>query len=144
MGLVQVRFVPPYLLAAVAMATMLVGGRAGARLSTLDEAIRGDAQATEADGSLPLAFEPNEGQARAGVEFLARGSGYGLALTRTGRSSPCISRRSPARVARSRRQGRDAGLRLRFLGANEGVRLAAAARCRARSTTCSATIRASG
>ena len=102
MGLVQVRFVPPYLLAAVAMATMLVGGRAGARLSTLDEAIRGDAQATEADGSLPLAFEPNQGQAGAGVAFLARGAGYGLALTRTGRSSPCISP-SPVAVARQSR-----------------------------------------
>ena len=126
MGLVQVRFVPPYLLAAVAMATMLVGGRAGARLSTLDEAIRGDAQATEADGSLPLAFEPNEGQARAGVEFLARGSGYGLALTRTG--AILALHKPPVTDARGTvtRQGRAAGLRLRFLGANEGVRLAAA------------------
>ena len=42
------------------------------------------------------------------------------------RSSRCISRRSPTRVARSRDKERAAGLRLRFLGANEGVRLAAA------------------
>jgi hypothetical protein len=84
MGLVQLRFVPPYLFAAVAMATLLVGGRTTDRLKTLGQAIRGDAQATEAYGSLPLAFESNEGQARAGVRFLARGSGYGLALTRTG------------------------------------------------------------
>ena len=125
MGLVQVRFVPPYLLAAVAMATMLVGGRAGARLSTLGEAIRGDAQATEAYGSLPLAFEPNDGQARAGVRFLARGSGYGLALTRTG---AILALHKPSLTnARGTERGRqrDAALRLRFLGANEGVRLAA-------------------
>jgi Beta-propeller repeat len=33
---------------------------------------------------LPLAFEPNEGQARPGVMFLARGAGYGAMLTRRG------------------------------------------------------------
>src|SRR6476659_4607960 len=31
-------------------------------------------------GSLPLSFEANRGQARAGVKFLTRGSGYTLAL----------------------------------------------------------------
>ena len=125
MGLVQLRFVPPYLFAVVAMATLLVGGRTTDRLKTLGQAIRGDAQATEAYGSLPLAFESNEGQARAGVRFLARGSGYGLALTRTG--AILALHKPPVTDARGTvtRQGRAAGLRLRFLGANEGVRLAA-------------------
>jgi uncharacterized protein (TIGR03437 family) len=31
-------------------------------------------------GNLPLAFEPNEGQAETGVKFLARGPGYSLSL----------------------------------------------------------------
>ncbi len=35
-------------------------------------------------GLLPLAFEPNEGQADSKVKFLARGSGYTLFLTETG------------------------------------------------------------
>ena len=144
MGLVQVRFVPPYLLAAVAMATMLVGGRAGARLSTLDEAIRGDAQATEAYGSLPLAFEPNEGQARAGVEFLARGSGYGLALTRTG--AILALHKPPVTDARGTvtRQGRAAASGSASSARTRAFGWPLPARCRARSTTCSATIRASG
>src|SRR6266851_3145692 len=34
-------------------------------------------------GKLPLAFEANVGQADASVQFLARGSGYGLFLTGT-------------------------------------------------------------
>jgi hypothetical protein len=34
-------------------------------------------------GQLPLAFEPNVGQAAAGVNFVAHGTGYGLALTPT-------------------------------------------------------------
>ncbi len=34
-------------------------------------------------GQLPLAFEPNVGQAAGGVNFVAHGSGYGLALTPT-------------------------------------------------------------
>ncbi|MBK5290711.1 MAG: SBBP repeat-containing protein [Acidobacteriia bacterium] len=33
--------------------------------------------------SLPLRFEPNQGQAPAGVQFLSRGHGYSLALTST-------------------------------------------------------------
>ena len=34
-------------------------------------------------GPMPMAFEPNQGQADAAVKFLARGRGYGLFLTPT-------------------------------------------------------------
>ena len=37
-------------------------------------------------GQLPLRFEANSGQFDAGVQFAARGLGYGLALTPT---APC-------------------------------------------------------
>ncbi|MFZ0318779.1 MAG: SBBP repeat-containing protein [Candidatus Sulfotelmatobacter sp.] len=35
-------------------------------------------------GQLPLIFEPNQGQADSGVQFVSRGSGYGLYLNSTG------------------------------------------------------------
>jgi uncharacterized protein (TIGR03437 family) len=35
-------------------------------------------------GSLPLSFEPNRGQAPRGVDFVARGAGYGIELRRSG------------------------------------------------------------
>ncbi len=44
----------------------------------------GDAQAATAYGQLPIAFERNQGQSDAAVEFLARGPGYGIFLTRDG------------------------------------------------------------
>ena len=37
----------------------------------------------DALASLPLGFEPNVGQAEAGVEYVARGPGYRLALSPT-------------------------------------------------------------
>ena len=41
------------------------------------------AQVFAAMNSLPLRFEPNQGQAPAGVQFVSRGHGYSLALTST-------------------------------------------------------------
>ena len=35
-------------------------------------------------GHLPLRFEPNVGQAPASVKYVARGAGYGIALTEGG------------------------------------------------------------
>jgi hypothetical protein len=46
-------------------------------------ALAGAAPALGAGGPLPLAFEPNQGQADGAVKFLARGRGYGLFLTAT-------------------------------------------------------------
>lgn len=48
---------------------------------------------------LPLAFEPNHGQAGANTRFLAHGTGYGLALTDTGAE---LTLRREVSVSRSR------------------------------------------
>jgi hypothetical protein len=112
------------------VAVLLAGAGAAARLATSGETNSGHAQTLEAYGKLPLAFEPNRGQAGAGVRFLARGSGYGLALTRTG---AILALQKPVRPSPSRTnsrgrdtgRGRAAALGLRFVGANEGVRLVA-------------------
>jgi hypothetical protein len=57
-------------------------------------------------GQLPLAFEANRGQADPGVDFLARGNGYTLAL-------------SPDQAVLDLRQGSSAdALRVRLVGAN--------------------------
>jgi hypothetical protein len=61
-------------------------------------------------GQLPLAFEPNVGQADAAVRFLARGSGYSLFLT----DSEAVLALSPANAA----SGQDAVLRLQLVSAN--------------------------
>src|SRR4051794_20254616 len=74
------------------------------RLEALDERIAPSAAA--AYGRLPLAFEANRGQAAAGVDFLARGSGYALGLTPT---EAVLALRSDT--------GGDV-LRLRVVGAN--------------------------
>jgi len=94
------------------MTLLLAGPHAAARLAAPPESESDQARAVAAYGSLPLAFEPNQGQARAGVRFLARGSGYELALTRTS-----------AILALDKTDGGAAALRLRFLSANEDVRL---------------------
>jgi uncharacterized protein (TIGR03437 family) len=47
-------------------------------------------------GTLPLAFEPNRGQAAAGVDFTARGKGWSLALS--GRGAELISRHGRIRM----------------------------------------------
>jgi RHS repeat-associated protein len=61
---------------------------------------------------LPLAFEPNRGQAEAGVNFLARAPGYGIALTPT-EAALVLSKRLDGSAARPR-----AGLRMQLVGAN--------------------------
>src|SRR5262249_5567095 len=63
----------------------------------------------------PLAFEPNRGQAGAGLQYLARGPGYQIFLT----SGKALLR------AASGRRGADSGqqlqslVQIRFAGANE-------------------------
>ena len=46
-----------------------------------DRTVPSVSSALAAYGDLPLAFESNQGQTAAQVDFLARGSGYTLALT---------------------------------------------------------------
>ncbi|MDP9404090.1 MAG: SBBP repeat-containing protein [Actinomycetota bacterium] len=58
------------------------GGQPGARTTKSNEAAK--VRAHDAYGSLPLSFELNKGQTDAGVDFLARGSGYAMFLTPTG------------------------------------------------------------
>lgn len=53
----------------------------------------------EAYGRLPLAFEPNQGQANYGVQFLARGAGYTIFLTHSGAS---LTLRNPERSCHSK------------------------------------------
>jgi hypothetical protein len=78
-------------------------------------------------GPMPMAFEPNLGQADPAVRFLARGRGYGLFLTSTeavlvlapGRP---LARGGPA-VARA---GAPALVRMRMVGADPSARIAGA------------------
>lgn len=66
---------------------LLLGGavlfRRDARISPASSARVSPAVATSFLARLPIAFEPNVGQSAAPVEFLSRGSGYGLFLTPT-------------------------------------------------------------
>lgn len=64
---------------------------------------------------LPMAFERNDGQAPAGVRFVARGAGYALLLT---------DRAPVLRLARA--GGRPRDLRLGLAGTEPGMRLASA------------------
>ncbi len=48
---------------------------------TFEPPLKPDVRPAEAYASLPLSFEPNVGQAEPGIQFLARGSGYGIFLT---------------------------------------------------------------
>lgn len=90
-------------------------------------------------GSLPLSFEPNQGQADARVKFLARDSGYTLFLTPTEavlslrRETPskqtASSRRTRGTEASTHPQGaaratlRFATLRIGLKGANSAARV---------------------
>src|SRR5207245_1765346 len=59
-------------------------------------------------GNLPLSFEANQGQASAGIDFVAHGQGYGIALT-------------PSAALLGLRSGSDAStatLRMELLGDN--------------------------
>ena len=117
---------------ALALALATVGGAALAaerwgqeQSSSASRTI--DTGALAAYGRLPLGFERNRSQARAGVQFVARGAGYGLALTRNG---AILTLRTPA--VRSRSLGgsqaskdKEAAMGLRFVGANPTVRLIA-------------------
>ncbi len=66
---------------------------------------------------LPLAFEPNVGQAASPVKFLARGSGYGLYLT----SSEAVLALPAWRAAKS---SGTPSVRMQFAGANPSARIA--------------------
>jgi len=81
----------------------------------------------ETYGRVPLSFEPNQGQTDRRVQFLSRGSGYSLFLTRTEAVMALRPRveaesfRSSAPVARHRSassSNRGAILRMQLLGSN--------------------------
>jgi len=65
-------------------------------------------------GRLPLIFEPNQGQAVSQVKFEARGSGYGLFLTRD--EAVLTVHDGSARSAK----GEPAVVKMQFVGANPG------------------------
>jgi hypothetical protein len=102
---------------------------------------------TEAYGQLPLSFEKNEGQTDGRVEFMSRGRGYAMFLSRGGEAvlvltdpagsnarAPDAAGRAirpdlpgpltPDILDRNRKRGRDAGaaLRLKLVGANKNAR----------------------
>ena len=81
------------LLAAVLVLPPATPGVPAPPAATVDDATRDRVAA--AYGSLPLSFEPNQGQADGPAQFLARGPGYALALT-------------PAEAVLSLRTGADA------------------------------------
>jgi hypothetical protein len=105
---------------------LLAGAGAPAPIAMPPVGEAGQARSAAAYGRLPLTVEHNQGQAAPGVRFLARGAGYGLALTRTGAILALHKSTPRARsLDRSRptAKGTDARLALRFLGANPHVRL---------------------
>src|ERR1019366_5079876 len=68
--------------------------------------------------SVPLSFEPNQGQAASAVQFLSRGSGYALLLS-PGEVVLNLERQQPVSVDR---------LRMSLIGANPKVNLVGLAR----------------
>jgi hypothetical protein len=64
-------------------------------------------------GKLPIAFEPNVGQASPDVKFLARGRGYGLYLTETGATIAVASHEA----------GRNDLIRMKFENARSGAKI---------------------
>ena len=66
--------------------------------------------------SLPLSFEENRGQAGPQVKYLARGSGYSLALLDDG---------AEMKMQRARASGDAATLRLKLRGANQSAKITA-------------------
>jgi uncharacterized protein (TIGR03437 family) len=70
--------------------------------------------------SVPLSFEPNQGQAASSVQFLARGSGYALFLA-PGKVVLNLERQQPAQAAAAGRTPEAASvdtLRMSLIGAN--------------------------
>ena len=97
----------------------------GAKVSSEGTALRGSL------GKLPLAFEPNLGQAPNEVKFLAHGGGYGLYLNST---SAVLALTSPSR--RARRSGENVGssvVAMRFGGAQKNPEVSAVGRLPGRS-----------
>jgi hypothetical protein len=72
-------------------------------------------------GSVPLAFEPNVGQAPAGVWYLAHGPGYVLYLTDRGASLDFSSGRGRTAVVRFLPQGSTASPLLTAAGRRSGI-----------------------
>lgn len=64
------------------------------------------AHLSEKYGRLPLSFEPNRGQAASGVQFMARGQGYGLYLTSGGAVLELHKTEYASDARRSRNRGR--------------------------------------
>ena len=84
------------------------------------------ARTQKAYGILPMTFEANRGQTDARVEFLSRGPGYTLFLTRTGEA--VLALRKPARKkdGKSGEAGSATTLRMKLVGASAAPRVVAA------------------
>ncbi|MGI8549220.1 MAG: SBBP repeat-containing protein [Dehalococcoidia bacterium] len=92
-------------------------------------AVARDVSVEPAYGVLPLSFEPNQGQASRGVDFVARGGGYTLALSSApamltlGTGVACRATDGGCRGGDGSRQ--QVAARLRLLGAAQSMAVAA-------------------
>ncbi len=102
---------------------MTVAAHAVALAAGQGDSAQANAAARLAYGELPIAFEPNQGQADAAVRYFSRGPGYNLYLTD---AQAVLSLRSNDNAA-------PAVIRLGFDGANPAARIAGFAPQQARS-----------
>jgi hypothetical protein len=79
-----------------------------------------DGSRTQAKLMMPMAFEANRGQARKGIDFVARGAGY-TAYLEAGNARICLSHR--ASVSSQPKCSRDQELGIQLLGARNQPRL---------------------
>jgi fibronectin type 3 domain-containing protein len=102
------------LLAGAGLACAMAGGlRAAKRQDPAAQKARVAAVLT----TMPLSFEPNQGQAAPGARFISQGAGYSLTLNGTG----AVLR---LRNAADRHQGKPAVLRMALRGADPSARVA--------------------
>jgi len=104
--------------------------QAGAVAPTPARGTARTAALARAYAGLPLAFQPNVGQADPRVAYLARGGGFAAFLTATDATLAAARPRGPRGAARTAAPGvsspraREAVVRLRFVGANAHPRIA--------------------
>lgn len=111
------------LLACLSLAGIVAGqfGFSSAPAAASPAASRGSkGQVRQRLGKLPLSFEANRGQAHKKVDFIARGPGYNLLLTRRGALLNLFQGAGPGADAKPGRAARHQGewLAMRLVGAN--------------------------
>jgi hypothetical protein len=117
-------------LALLTMSSLPLVAQAPPSADTFVSKVGSKTQVAAAYGKLPLTFEPNQGQTKAQVKFLSRGSGYSLFLTpqeavlsfAAPRSAKALNAKDePARLQKFRtptQRVRSSMLRMSLVGAN--------------------------